>query len=213
MVVRVWKVVEDERSNEIDVPDVDPSCLYFAELAPLATEKQKISMLKSLKKTKNSACVIFPPKVFRISEKPVHEFRGHKGYVLDLSWSKDKFILSSSVDETVRLWRVAMTLVSKSSRTATINSHCCGIQSKWKGGVIGSMTGCCSFFSVLGNRLQLEASVTLNGKKKSLCKRVIGFQFCPQDSSKVMVTSVDCHVRILHGPNVVGKFRGTISAI
>lgn len=93
-VVRVWQVVEDERSNEIDIPDVDPSCLYFtvnnfSELAPLMAEKQKISMLKSLKRTKSSACVIFPPKVFRILEKPVHEFYGHRGDVLDLSWSKD----------------------------------------------------------------------------------------------------------------------------
>lgn len=141
-VVRVWQVVEDERSNDIDIPDVDPSCLYFtvnslSELAPLMAEKQKISMMKSLKKTKNSACVIFPPKVFRILEKPVQEFHGHKGDVLDLSWSKDnvskldtyctiilliftnviainhgflflllQFLLSSSVDETVRLWRI-----------------------------------------------------------------------------------------------------------
>lgn len=93
-VVRVWQVVEDERLDEKDVPDVDPSCLYFtvnnlSELAPLAADKQKISMVKTLKKTKNSACVIFPPKVFRIREKPVHEFYGHKGDVLDLSWSKD----------------------------------------------------------------------------------------------------------------------------
>lgn len=93
-VVRVWQVVEDERSNEVDIPDVDPSCLYFSvnnlsELAPLMAEKQKTSMLKSLKKTKSSACVIFPPKVFRILEKPVHEFHGHKGDVLALSWSKD----------------------------------------------------------------------------------------------------------------------------
>lgn len=29
-----------------------------------------------------------------------------------------------------------------------------------------------------GNRFQLEASVSLNHKKKSLCKRIIGFQVC-----------------------------------
>lgn len=93
-VVRVWQVVEDERSNDVDIPDVDLSCLYFtlntlSELAPLMAEKQKLNRLKSLKKTKNSSCVIFPPKVFRILEKPVHEFHGHKGDILDLSWSKD----------------------------------------------------------------------------------------------------------------------------
>ncbi|XP_071728918.1 uncharacterized WD repeat-containing protein C3H5.08c-like [Rutidosis leptorrhynchoides] len=257
-IVRVWQVVEDERLNEIDIPDVDPSCLYFSvnnlsELSPLMAEKQKINMLKSLKKTKNSACVIFPPKVFRILEKPVHEFHGHKGDVLDLSWSKDNFLLSSSVDETVRLWRVGsdcclrvfphsnyVTCVQfqPTDKNYFVSGSIDGKVRIWsvsgcqvvdwidlreivtavayspdgKGGVIGSMTGCCSFFSLSGNRFHLEASVLLNSKKKSPCKRIIGFQFCPQDSSKVMVACADSHVRILHGANVVGKFRGQRNA-
>ncbi|KAK1415167.1 hypothetical protein QVD17_30939 [Tagetes erecta] len=257
-VVRVWQVVEDERSNEIDIPDVDPSCLYFtvnnfSELAPLMAEKQKISMVKSLKRTKSSACVIFPPKVFRILEKPVHEFHGHKGDVLDLSWSKDNFLLSSSVDETVRLWRVGSDCCLKifphsnyvtcvqfqpNDEDFFISGSIDGKVRSWsvsgcqvvdwidireivtavayspdgKGGVIGSMTGCCSFFSLSGNRFQLEASVSLNSKKKSPCKRIVGFQFCPQDSSKVMVTCADSHVRILQGANVIGKFRGQRNA-
>ncbi|KFH42601.1 putative WD repeat-containing protein-like protein [Hapsidospora chrysogenum ATCC 11550] len=40
--------------------------------------------------------------VFR--NKPVREFRGHTGEVLALSWSKNGFLLSSSMDKTVRLW-------------------------------------------------------------------------------------------------------------
>ncbi|XP_076956859.1 uncharacterized protein LOC143632168 [Bidens hawaiensis] len=257
-VVQVWQVVEDERLDEKDVPDVDPSCLYFtvnnlSELAPLVADNQKISMVKTLKKTKNSACVIFPPKVFRILEKPVHEFYGHKGDVLDLSWSKDNFLLSSSVDETVRLWKVGNDACVKTfphsnyvtcvqfhpanenyfisgsidgkvrlwsvSRTQVVDwmdireiVTAVAYSPDGKGGVIGSMTGCCSFFSFSGNRFQLEASVSLNSKKKSLCKRIIGFQFCPQDSSKVMVTCADSHVRILHGSNVIGKFRGQRNA-
>ncbi|KAJ9552997.1 hypothetical protein OSB04_017042 [Centaurea solstitialis] len=257
-VVRVWQVVEDERSNDIDIPDVDPSCLYFtvnslAELAPLMVAKQKISTLKSLRKTKDSACVIFPPKVFRILEKPVHEFHGHKGEVLDLSWSRDNLLLSSSVDETVRLWRVGsdhcvkvfphsnyVTCVqfqpvnedyfisgSIDGKVRTWSISGCHVvdwidvreivtavaySPNGKGGVIGSMTGCCSFFSLSDNRFQLEASVSLNSKKKLPFRRIIGFQFCPQDSDKIMVTCADSHVRILHGTNVIAKFRGQRNA-
>jgi WD40 repeat protein len=94
-ILRLWQVVEDERSNEIDIPEIDPSCIYFtvdhlSELKPLFVDKEKIGKLKSLRNnTSDSACVIFPPKVFRILEKPLHEFHGHSGEILDLSWSKN----------------------------------------------------------------------------------------------------------------------------
>lgn len=38
--------------------------------------------------------------------KPVREYEGHSSTVLDLSWSKNNFLLSSSMDKTVRLWHV-----------------------------------------------------------------------------------------------------------
>ena len=43
--------------------------------------------------------------VFR--SKPIREFEGHTGTVLDLSWSKNNFLLSSSMDKTVRLWHIS----------------------------------------------------------------------------------------------------------
>ncbi|KAI0512814.1 WD40-repeat-containing domain protein [Xylaria bambusicola] len=39
--------------------------------------------------------------------KPAREFTGHEGDILDLSWSKNNFLLSSSMDKTVRLWHMS----------------------------------------------------------------------------------------------------------
>ncbi|EEB06520.1 WDR44 family WD repeat protein [Schizosaccharomyces japonicus yFS275] len=38
------------------------------------------------------------------STRPVREYVGHKSDILDLCWSKNNFLLSSSMDRTVRLW-------------------------------------------------------------------------------------------------------------
>ncbi len=40
---------------------------------------------------------------------PIREFEGHTSTILDLSWSKNNFLLSSSMDKTVRLWHVSRT--------------------------------------------------------------------------------------------------------
>ncbi|AED94754.1 unnamed protein product [Arabidopsis thaliana] len=112
-VVRVWNIIEDERrDNEFEVAESDSSCVYFgmndkSQIEPLKTENEKIEKSRGLlRKKSESTCAVLPSKVFSISETPQHEFRGHTGEILDLSWSEKGFLLSSSVDETVRLWRV-----------------------------------------------------------------------------------------------------------
>ncbi|KAK9035754.1 hypothetical protein V6N11_077785 [Hibiscus sabdariffa] len=257
-VVRVWQVLESERSGNSDIHGVNPSCVYFtvndfSELVPLDMDKEKNGKSKRVKKVSDSTCVIFPQKVFRIMDKPIHEFRGHCGEVLDLSWSKNKHIISSSVDKTVRLWQVGYDecqkvfahnnyvtciqfnpvddgyfisgsidgkvriweipggqVVDWTDVTDIVTAVC--YRPNGKGAVIGSMNGNCRFYDASDNHLQLNAQVCLRSKKKSACSRITGFQFAPGDPDKLMVTSADSQVRILHDVDVVCKFRGLRNA-
>ncbi|KAL8668460.1 MAG: hypothetical protein Q9168_006906, partial [Polycauliona sp. 1 TL-2023] len=78
--VRVWSVIstaEERRAHEVDEDTIGTEGKHVRLNAP----------------------------VFR--SKPVQEYEGHTASVLDLSWSKNNFLLSSSMDKTVRLWHVS----------------------------------------------------------------------------------------------------------
>ncbi|KAL8701111.1 MAG: hypothetical protein Q9224_000646 [Gallowayella concinna] len=79
-VVRVWSVIstaEERRAHEVEEDAAGKEGEHVRLNAP----------------------------VFR--SKPVQEYEGHTASVLDLSWSKNNFLLSSSMDKTVRLWHAS----------------------------------------------------------------------------------------------------------
>ncbi|XP_020675662.1 uncharacterized protein LOC110094706 [Dendrobium catenatum] len=257
-VVRVWKVMECQRTNANDIPIDNPSCIYFSmkdnsELSPLYIDKKSMINSKSLRRTSDSACVVIPQDIFQISEKPLYEFHGHNGDVLDIAWSKDLHLLSSSVDKTVRLWKLGC---DRCVKVFSHNNYVTSIQFNptderyfisgsidgkariweistgrvvdWtdvkqiitvvcyrpdgKVVVVGSMMGDCRFYDASDNHLQLDAEITFQGRKKSVDKRITGFQFCPNNHLKLMVTSADSTVRILDGIELVSKFKGLCNA-
>ncbi|KAK6162212.1 hypothetical protein DH2020_002053 [Rehmannia glutinosa] len=178
-VVRVWKVLEDDIVNKFNAQDMDPSGLYFSRNH---VSKENTSLVKSLRRSSDSASIVLPPKVFQLSEKPLHEFHGHKGEVLALSWSKNGLITS------VNLAHVFSSNVNPDAVTCiefnpVDDNHFisgsidgklriwevhCGRVIDWtdireivtavcycpdgKGGVVGSMEGNCRFYDVIGNR-------------------------------------------------------------
>ncbi|KAL5216181.1 hypothetical protein ABZP36_007582 [Zizania latifolia] len=113
-IVRVWAVIQSE---DCKIPLDDSSCVYLKVrhkygIVHVNVEDVKKLRIKGLKKSDEFTCVVIPTMVFRISEEPVHEFRGHSGDVLDLSWSSDKHLLSASTDKTVRLWEIGSVTAS-----------------------------------------------------------------------------------------------------
>ncbi|WVZ55150.1 hypothetical protein U9M48_005850 [Paspalum notatum var. saurae] len=258
-VVRVWRVVEGERPADRDFVEDDPSSVFFtvnenSELAPInSCERVKGKYSKSSKDVADPACVVIPHRTFALSEDPVHEFHGHDDVILDLSWSKNRELLSASMDKTVRLWKVGndncLKVFSHSNYVTCIQfkptddsyfiSGCIdGMVRIWdvprcqvvewtdskdiitavcyrpdgKGAVVGTITGNCRYYDTSENHLELESQVPLYGRKKSPLKRIIGFQYCPSDPKKLMVTSGDSQVRILDGVHVVSSYKGLRSS-
>ncbi|XP_062209617.1 uncharacterized protein LOC133911402 isoform X2 [Phragmites australis] len=254
-VVRVWRVMEGERPDDRDFAEDDPSCVFFtvnenSELAPInLCEGGKGKHNKSSKGAADPACVVIPHRTFALSEDPVHVFHGHDDVILDLSWSKNRELLSASMDKTVRLWKVGcnsclkvfchnnyVTCIQfKPTNDKYFISGCIdGMVRIWdvprcqvvdwadckeivtavcyrpdgKGAVVGTITGTCRYYDASENHLELESQVPLYGRKKSPLKRIIGFQYCPSDPKKLMVTSGDSQVRILDGVHVVSNYKG-----
>ncbi|PKA56319.1 Dynein assembly factor with WDR repeat domains 1 [Apostasia shenzhenica] len=214
-VVRIWQVMECKRKT--DISKYDPSSIYYSvncnsELLPLYLDDKR--KFKSKRQTSDSSCIIIPRKVFDISEKPLHEFHGHCGDVLDISWSNNKFnpinemyFISGSIDGKIRIWEIPTCRVVAWTDVKQIVTAVCYCPNG-KGFVVGLMTGDCRFYNSSDNRLQLEAVVSFDGKKKSVDKRITGLQFCPSASNKLMSTSADSVIRILDGVDVVSKYKG-----
>lgn len=121
-IIRIWKVLSDStereqfENGELSDDEQDPPFPSFpheedehqrhshlltppSQQSTSSTSKsyRRGSMRISHKKKQIVSAPVFLPK-------PVLEYVGHSQGILDLCWSKNNFLLSSSMDKTVRLW-------------------------------------------------------------------------------------------------------------
>ncbi|XP_062184051.1 uncharacterized protein LOC133887994 [Phragmites australis] len=116
-VIHVWEVSEFERRREENGmcnPLVAMLCngspepqLALASVDGSHWEKKRRARFLENRKSVSSDRLMVPEHVFALSEKPVRTFEGHSEDVLDLCWSKSQYLLSSSMDKTVKLWHMS----------------------------------------------------------------------------------------------------------
>ncbi|XP_076943990.1 uncharacterized protein LOC143614440 [Bidens hawaiensis] len=95
-VINVWEV------QEFDVMATRSGNDLSSEGRPPLPDEKK----KGKKKKGFPNYVHVPETVFGLSETPFCTLSGHVDDVLDLSWSRSRLLLSSSMDKTVRLWDI-----------------------------------------------------------------------------------------------------------
>ncbi|CAA6666779.1 unnamed protein product [Spirodela intermedia] len=123
-VIHVWQVIEcdDHASSSRRIQDeaksAPPSGYSLDQSTRMSSpdqsnlldvrEAQRLSTkISSHRKRSSIPDYVVPGTVFSLSQKPICSFHGHLDDVLDLSWSKSQYLLSSSMDKTVRLWDMA----------------------------------------------------------------------------------------------------------
>ncbi|CAL9163716.1 uncharacterized protein LOC103979842 [Musa acuminata AAA Group] len=99
-VIHVWKVSEIETRGDLLNEKASP------ENEGNHWENNRARVLGSRKSVCSDPFMV-PKYVFALSDKPLRSFQGHLKDVLDLSWSKSQYLLSSSMDKTVRLWHMS----------------------------------------------------------------------------------------------------------
>ncbi|XP_047063468.1 WD repeat-containing protein 44-like [Lolium rigidum] len=124
-VIHVWEVSEGDRKGDLLVGDAavsresaggggsSPFVAVAGSGSPdvgvlslSSAEKKRRPRVQSSRKSVGSDHLVVPECVFGFREKPVCSLLGHAADVLDLSWSKSQYLLSSSMDKTVRLWDI-----------------------------------------------------------------------------------------------------------
>ncbi|CAB4024963.1 WD repeat-containing 44 [Paramuricea clavata] len=76
---------------------------------PATPDSEKTASEENEKETKDKDGVTETDYPEGFCKEPFCTYEGHTGDVLDLSWSKNYFLLSSSMDKTVRLWHISRT--------------------------------------------------------------------------------------------------------
>ncbi|CAI8619108.1 unnamed protein product [Vicia faba] len=65
-----------------------------------------VRIWRVMSRDKSRPFIFLPNDIFQIEESPLHELFGHSSDILDLAWSNSDILLSSSMDKTVRAWKI-----------------------------------------------------------------------------------------------------------
>ncbi|KAG0175294.1 hypothetical protein DFQ30_009566 [Apophysomyces sp. BC1015] len=175
-------------------------------------------------------------KVFE--DVPIHEYRGHAADILDISWSKNNFLLSSSMDKTVRtaygihqgknayvffgIWILSRALHSIQSipekKVAFWNEIPEGNMITAVGFTLDGNTACAGsylgqvfFYETQGLKYNTQVSVKKRNARKG--RKITGIEPMPgmaPGDEKILVSSNDSRIRLINmkDKSLMYKYKG-----
>ncbi|XP_018049921.1 PREDICTED: WD repeat-containing protein 44 isoform X3 [Atta colombica] len=146
--------------------------------------------------------------------KPFCTYTGHTSDLLDVSWSKNYFVLSSSMDKTVRLWHISHKKVAVwnevdgQTKLITAANFC----QNGKFAVVGSYDGRCIFYNTDQLKYHTQIHVRSTRGKNSTGRKISGIEPMPGED-KILVTSNDSRIRLydLRDLNLSCKYKGYVN--
>uniref|UniRef100_A0A0E0GA86 Uncharacterized protein n=1 Tax=Oryza nivara TaxID=4536 RepID=A0A0E0GA86_ORYNI len=213
-----WKMIEEKGLEENGVFDPESMLVSTASEGSHREKKLRAKAVHNQRSVSSDRLMV-PEHVFALSEKPVITFAGHSEDVLDLSWSKSQYLLSSSMDKTVRLWHVSSTYCLK---TFSHSDYVTCIQFNPvndKYFISGSLDKKVRIWSIQERKIvdwiDLHEMITaacytpdgqgaLVGSHKGKCH----VYDISGSSSKVIITSADSRIRVIDSFELVCKFKG-----
>ncbi|KAK3240730.1 hypothetical protein CYMTET_49450 [Cymbomonas tetramitiformis] len=135
----------------------------------------------------------------------------HNDFVtaIDFHPLNDKFFLSGSLDEKLRLWNIPDHKIADWVHVHEMITAAC-FSSDGNTVAAGSYKGKCWYYEVRDKKFEYltQVDVRHTSTSKSAGDKITGMQFLPREPRKLLITSNDSRIRMFDGYKQCTKFKG-----
>ncbi|KAK8948228.1 Protein HIRA [Platanthera guangdongensis] len=222
--VHVWQVMESKRTRKgsklrsrgRSLPDyvVLPDTIFSISEAPVCSFEGHLEDVLDLSWSKSqhllSSSMDKTVRLWDMESKACLKLFAHNDYVTCIQFNPtdDNYFISGSLDGKARLWSIPNHQVVDWSDLHEMVTAVC-YTPDGQGALVGSHKGSIRFYNTSADKLSQENQIDIrNKKKKSHAKKITGFQYAPDNSSEVLVTSADSQIRVFDGASIIHKYKG-----